>query len=311
MPDVSSFLRAVLVEIEPTANQKAAASRSHVALRDDLDSGQMGKRIVDSYLSGSYPRDTAIRPIDDVDIILAIDPSEWLGVLDQILGAKPSPEKVLQSFAAAIRYRRPNSSVRVQRRSVRLQMERLDIDVVPAIPGADGVTIHIPDTEEDGWIKSAPKRHAELATEVNKGCYGLFKPEVKLLKSWNGAVPSTAGWRSFAVETLALRLFRHAPMESLHQGLIAFWDFVAYLASRPTVYRWSDACGVAFSVFGIGAPSVPDAAGTGSNTAAGIDLDRQQKFVEQAIRARDRALDALATGSLDRAEGLIAEALKL
>lgn len=43
---------------------------------------------------------------------------------------------VLESFATAIRRRYALSSVYGQRRSVRLELNHLDIDVVPAIPDA-------------------------------------------------------------------------------------------------------------------------------------------------------------------------------
>src|SRR5262249_24178974 len=109
--------------IEPTHSQKEGASRSQNYLRETLNSGQMASRIVKTYLSGSYYRDTAIYPVDDVDIIIVIDPSYWLSpgkIASTVLFGPPysfpSPTAVLESFAKAIRYRYPVSSVFGQRR---------------------------------------------------------------------------------------------------------------------------------------------------------------------------------------------------
>ena len=77
-------------EIEPTPTQKAGAQGSHNYLRGLLNTGQMAQRITNSYLSGSYARDTAIRPIDDVDVVFEIDPTAW-GVGSILLAPLPPP----------------------------------------------------------------------------------------------------------------------------------------------------------------------------------------------------------------------------
>ncbi len=97
--------------IEPSQTQKEGAARSHNHLRDTLCTGQMASRIVGDYLSGSYSRDTAIKPLDDVDIIFVIEPTKWTTALDNLLSLNPEPSAVLTTFANAIRYRYPISSV--------------------------------------------------------------------------------------------------------------------------------------------------------------------------------------------------------
>lgn len=274
--------------IEPTQAQKDAAQRSHMNLRTLLNSGSIGDRITGSYLSGSYARDTAIRPIDDADIIFLIDPSKWtLTLLAESFG-NPSPSKVLQTFSNAIRYRYPISSIFYQRRSVRLSMYHLDIDVVPAIPQDHyGKIILIPDASQDTWIKSAPKIHADNATRVNQLRSGRFKPLVKLLKKWNSGIPSTATFKSFCIETVATRIFNEVHFETLLDGLILFWDFSSRFGAQTQLYRWSSNYNVSWGGL-FEALNVPDSAGTNSNTATGVDIQRRLKFAELAARSRDR-----------------------
>lgn len=295
--------------IEPTATQKDGAKRSHNYLRDILTTGQMEKRIVESYLSGSYPRDTAIRPLDDVDIVFVIDPSQWpKGLFDYFFGEPPEPEVVLKAFLNAIRYRYEGSSLRMQNRSVRLNLHHLNIDVVPAIDRVKGDgSILIPDRAKEGWIVTAPKKHSEIATSINKQVEGRFKPLVKLLKLWNYNLPSTARFKSFAIETLAARLFQNIKVESLEEGLLLFFDFVGYLGDNAKAYRWSDKYGISLGWF---VCSIPDLADTGSNVAAGTSEDRKESFIEKAVVSRNKLLEARDARSDDTAWNRTKEALR-
>jgi hypothetical protein len=295
-------------EIEPTQAQKEGAQRSHNYLRDILCTGQMESRILHHYLSGSYSRDTAIRPLDDVDIIFVIDKNQWTPHFIGKITA-PSPAKVLESFASAIRYRYPVSSVFGQRRSVRLELSHLDIDVVPAIlDNTNSDFIWIPDRDSGDWIKSSPKRHSVNATAVNQKQGGRFKPLVKLLKYWNGNLPSTANFKSFAIETIAVRLFQNVGFQSLEEGLLFFFDFIANFRSKSLTYRWNNGTyGMSLAWF---STSVPDAADTGTNVIANVDYDRINKFIEHAVRSRDRMLDAQKSLSVETALSHIAKAIR-
>lgn len=306
MWDCEGSLREFARQIEPRAAQKAAASRSQNHLRTLLESGQFGNRILDAYLSGSYARDTALAPIDDVDIVVVVDPAGWPR---QFWSATPEPDQILDSFARAIRYRYPNSSVHLQRRSVCLTLDHLHVDVVPAIALAgEGHRIQIPDAEAGEWITSAPKRHTEIATEINQMHDGRFKPVVKLLKSWNHALPRTACLKSFAIETLAATLFRNVQLSSLQEGLCLFFDFLAGRRSEAVLYTWGKNYGVHMSLW---SHELPDLAGTGTNLLAKVDDDRREKFLEQAVRSRDALIAAQKARDPDSAVRYVAAALKM
>lgn len=305
MWDFEPELRSFVAKIEPSAAQKTTASTSHNYLRSLLNSGQFGNRILDSYLSGSYARDTALSPIDDVDIIFVVDPRGWPTGL---LATRPNPDQILKSFAGAIRYRYPNSSVYMQRRSVCLSLNHLDIDVVPAIStNGAGKQILIPDVNTDSWIASAPKVHTEIGVQINKIAGGRFKPLVKLLKYWNAQLPETARMKSFAVETIAATLFQRVSLPSLQEGLRLFFDFVAGLDDQACLYTWTSRYGVSLSYW---ADEIPDLAGTGGNLAAGLDSGRRTRFLEHAVRSRDALIAAERARTMDSAIGYILAALR-
>ncbi len=201
-------LKRLVREIEPTATQKEGAKRSQSYLRRQLQEGGIGERVLDSYLSGSYRRKTAIYPLEDVDIVFVIDPAAWPGALFG-LADKPNPSTVLQSFASALRYRYRKTSAFTQRRSIRLELDHLHVDCVPAIAIEGSDFIWVGDRKNDAWIQSSPKRHEAALTNANQRSDALVVPIVKLLKCWNRRLPSKARVRSFVVETLAVTLFTH------------------------------------------------------------------------------------------------------
>ena len=302
--------------IEPTLTQKLGAKRSHKHLRDILCTGSMQEHITGHYLSGSYARKTAIYPLDDVDIIFTIDPAFWVNPIANVASyllftskALPSANAVLSSFANAINSQYPNSSVRIQRRSVGLKLYHLDLDIVPAIQDkTDSKKIRIPDFKTGQWIWSSPKQHSENASAVNKKHDGRFKPLVKLLKHWNYNLPETARFKSFAVETIAVRLFRENDLSSLQEGTYRFFDFIAYISGEKTHFGWKDKYGMSLGWF---ESSIPDATETGANVVGGLDKERRKKFIENAIRSRDKMSDSLTARSPETAYHRVSEALRL
>jgi len=306
MADLESALRRLVKHVEPTAKEKEAARVSHKYLRDLMREGEMGRRIVGEFLSGSYRRNTAIRPLGDVDIIFLIDPKAWPTEFFSF-SDKPSPSTVLQSFASALRYRYKQSSAFSQRRSIRLELNHLHIDCVPAIeiPGSD--LIWVGDRKEDKWIRSSPKRHEAAVSEVNAANDGLVIPVVKLLKWWNAHLATTAKVRSFVIETMAVTLFQHIRCPSLDEGLQLFFDFVSHF-DGDSVHEWRSFFGIKMNVWHT--MVVEDSARTGTNVAAGVAYDRMKKFIRQACLARDRLLEAKAARSADVAESRLLAALK-
>lgn len=302
--------------IEPTLTQKAGAKRSHKFLRDILCTGNMQERITGHYLSGSYARKTAIYPLDDVDIIFTIDPAFWVNPIANVASyilfssrALPSPNVVISSFANAIRYRYPDSSVRMQRRSVGLKLYHLDIDVVPAVQDkTNPKKIRIPDSTTGQWILSSPKQHSENATSVNKKHDGRFKSLVKLLKYWNYNLPGTARFKSFAIETIAVRLFSQTDLPSLQEGLYRFFDFVAYISGKETHFDWKNKCGMSLGWLG---GNIPDAADTGTNVVNGLEDNRRQRFIDNAVRSRNKMSDSFNARSLETACRSVSKAFKM
>lgn len=182
--------RRLLADIEPSTTTKRRASAAHTSLRDFLRQQETFKEYhVDTFLSGSYKRDTAIRPRlkngdeerPDVDIIvitthtLQDDPAEVVELLYQTLKDE-------------------YDGLRRQARSVGVFTDVADMDVIPIIEvpnwWGDATTLYIPDRDLKQWLQTNPPAHTSWTTDVNKASDGRFKPLVKLMKWWRRESPT-------------------------------------------------------------------------------------------------------------------------
>lgn len=170
----NEFLR----DIEPSTTTTSNASSSHTTLRDFLKNDDNFKiRYIKTFLSGSYIRDTAIRPRTkngqtnrpDIDIIVVTNHS----FVD-------NPKEVVDLLYNTLKKKYTN--IRRQARSVGIESSKSDMDVVPIIP--NGAMYLIPDRKQERWLPTNPPRHTTWTTETNQAAGGRFKPLVKLSKWW-------------------------------------------------------------------------------------------------------------------------------
>ena len=179
----------LLRDIEPSPTTKSRASAAHTELRAFVRGHEdFEEHHIDDFLSGSYRRDTSIRPRikdgqterGDVDIIVvtnhtrADDPADVLIALFEVLSED-------------------YETIRLQQRSVGLQTWRADMDVVPIIaPAGMTGTLYIPDHKLKDWLPTNPPGHTVWTTEINADTGGRFKPLVKLFKWWRRLNPTGA-----------------------------------------------------------------------------------------------------------------------
>lgn len=180
MATQSQFLK-LLQDIEPSETTKSNAIKAHHNLRDFLKTHEDFKPfLIKTFLSGSYKRDTAIRPRTkngnadrpDIDIIvlatytLEDKPADVINFLYKVLKQK-------------------YSNIRKQSRSVGIETTLADMDVVLIVaPDGEDGTLHIPDRKLDEWIETNPPKHTQWTTDINDESNGTFKPLVKLTKWW-------------------------------------------------------------------------------------------------------------------------------
>lgn len=217
---IHDFIR--LLELTP--GEQDDASRQHTYLRENLSKKLDLHPEHGTFLSGSYSRRTAIRPLNDIDVFCVM-----------LAGSKcdpagDPPSKGLDVVQEALEAIYPKKDVRRQNRSVNIAFTVTGIayDVVPAFvdESADDLVYLIPDIRAWRWIHSNPRIHKERSVGANERAEGELKPLTKGAKHWNRRQPEAAQLRSFHLEVMAWRVIVQKPEDRL-SGLITLFDGLA------------------------------------------------------------------------------------
>lgn len=211
-----------LSNIEPEHIYVRQASQAHTEVRAFLENDEDFKEYYyDSFLTGSYARETAIKEIKDVDIIIFLN--------EQPTTEEPSLEisEIFKTLKNTLKKKYDIEQIEQQQRSIKLiwKFERdidnekrtddLTLDLVLAIRSeADSdYNIWIPDKKLEKWIKTNPKGHIDAVRFKNKETDAIngrltFVPFVKILKFWRDhsyKIPKRP--KGFLLECLAYQHF--------------------------------------------------------------------------------------------------------
>jgi tRNA nucleotidyltransferase (CCA-adding enzyme) len=75
---VAMALQTLATNLELTSAQKATASAQHTTVREHL---KKGLTLDDNFLSGSYARHTAVRPLNDIDLFAVLRARSSVGII--------------------------------------------------------------------------------------------------------------------------------------------------------------------------------------------------------------------------------------
>lgn len=253
----------LLTDIEPSNTTTSNASSAHNGVREHLEGHDtFSDRWVTSFLSGSYARDTSIRPqtssdgqeMPDVDIIVVTNFAET-----------DDPDDVLTEIRDALEDGDDGYTVeRINKRSVRVETWQADMDIVPVIEVWNGYMIA--DRETGTWKYTNPPEHTRWSSEKNAAFDGRFKRLVKLLKWWRRHNPSGKRPKGFVLEVLVAM---HAPRDETHHGEA----FAQLLENIYATYATQASMGVK--------PFIPDPAAANNDILAKVTIAQWQEFIEK------------------------------
>lgn len=203
--------------LEITFDQALTVSTRQNGVRDTVNAGM---KVIDDFLTGSYMRSTMISPLKeaDVDIFVVLDPYYFNHYNNQHGG----PAGLLD-YTKRLLLKTYTSTPDISRngQAVSIRFSDFVVDVVVGF-NRNGGGYLIPNSINNSWLSTDPKRHVEISTEANKVHNGQFVPIVKMIKSWNKAHGSF--FRSFHIEVLALGIFRGVRIDDYPSGVRFFFD---------------------------------------------------------------------------------------
>lgn len=176
--------------------------------------------VEDSFLTGSYSRNTLIAPLSeaDIDIFIVLDSKYYYHYNNQNGGQAG----LLDSLKRAIKKtytKTPDISRNGQ--AITIQFTDFNVDVVPSFDRKGGGYI-IPNSITQSWLSTDPKKHVELFADSNKTHRGDLVPIIKMIKAWNKGINNH--FRSFHLETLAYSIFDRVTISDYPSGIRYFFD---------------------------------------------------------------------------------------
>lgn len=217
------YFNELLSNLNLTDEERKQISDKHISLRERL---REFLPVEDDFLTGSYPRNTMIRPNGDdkfdVDFILAFS-NEKFGEyeLPKLLELVKSALEKIKDEDEDIEY------IIDQNRSIGVEYRgNFQIDVVPAIEIEKDKLYRIFDKRTRQPVDSNPKLHGKNLSEANEntesGSVRRLVPIIKLLKSWKRDRCDYV--KSFHLELLAVAILGDEPIESFSAGLAKFFS---------------------------------------------------------------------------------------
>lgn len=223
--------------------------------------------VKDSFLTGSYSRNTMIAPLNeaDIDIFFVLDNQYFY----RYNGQNGSQAGLLDLVKRTLRRtytRTPDISRNGQ--AVTIRFEDFMVDVVPAFNRQGGGYL-IPNSLTQSWISTDPKKHDVIVSQANKNHNGNLIPLIKMIKGWNKNINKY--FRSFHLEVLALEMLNNVTISDYPSGVRFFFDKGRALITKQNT----------------------DPAGYGGDIGSYID---SQEMIDEAVAkfqlAFDRAIKA-------------------
>jgi hypothetical protein len=232
MWSVREALERFIQSLELTDKQQQQVTDQQEAVRECLIHRL---KPVTTFLSGSYSRNTAIRPLHDIDLFVVMGETAPPGGSSSSSGSITA-DSVLKQVRKALQEQWPNKNLPIlQQHSVHIGFEGsgIEFDVVPAysVPTPGQEVFLIPERETGNWVRTNPRLHKQRSTEANETAGKKLKPLLKAVKHWKRNHDSTP-LRSFHLEVMSYGAF-HTPPRDYIDGLELLFDHLSQQVLQP------------------------------------------------------------------------------
>lgn len=209
--------------LEITNLQAATVSTRQTKVREVVGEGLA---VLDSFLVGSYRRNTMIGPLKDADVDIFV-------VLDAKYFEQNGHASLLDKVRYALRKRYENTpDISRNGQAVTISFTDFRVDVVPAFNRIGGGYL-IPNSVLKQWIQTDPTKHIEKWAAENKTHNSDLVPLLKMLKGWNRE--NGGLMTSFHLEAVAVQILNGVTISNYPSGVRYVFD-KARTAVRGAVF---------------------------------------------------------------------------
>ena len=176
--------------------------------------------VKESFLTGSYSRNTMIAPLEeaDIDIFIVLE-NNYFYNYDGKNGGQAGLLDLVKRALLRTYTKTPDISRSGQ--AVTIRFSDFVVDVVPGFNRKGGGFL-IPNSITQDWISTDPKKHVEIASDINTSHNRDYVPLVKMIKAWNKSHSSF--FRSFHLETLAIEILKNVNISDFPSGLRYYFE---------------------------------------------------------------------------------------
>lgn len=165
-----------------------------------------------SFYTGSYSRETIIRPLDDIDLYIRINYS--------MHAKNKSPKEIMLLFMHALKKSFPGTPIKLSPPCIEVSFFLKRFEIVPVVPYQDNDDIYdIPSADLNRWEQCYPNLPNKWLTVANRRNGGLFIPLIKMIKQWIRNSNLRKPIKSFHVELLIDRVFSEYRIENYPTGI--------------------------------------------------------------------------------------------
>jgi len=219
----SKSFETMLLRLGPTIPQKTNIQRTRETIDNVLKNHPrifLAKPQQPSFLTGSYKRNTLIRPIDDIDLYVLVHFS--------IHADGKKPILILREMARALRNRyKRGTKIRVDSPCIMIKFSGYRFEVVPCVFYVDDDERYmVPGPGAREWIDCFPHVPQKWLTDNNYQNNKKFVRLIKILKQWNRH--NKVGLKSFHLELLTGMVFDQ--ISEINNYPQAVYDWMYYVS---------------------------------------------------------------------------------
>jgi hypothetical protein len=186
------------------------------------------------FTTGSWERDTIIRPLNDVDLFAVLERKKW----EDDYGQLPTPQSVLTKLKNFLNGLNDyKDKVKQDRPCVTIVLSDKNFDVMPAFDNGFG-GYYIPNHDLSGWTNSSPKQLEKDLNAVNRNRSFNVKPTIKAVKSWNRDISKLIP--SYHIEEVAISIFQLNNFSNNEQSIRLWFDQAEYYLTSSKFKSHSD-----------------------------------------------------------------------
>lgn len=230
LQSIDEFLKNITVTDRQEESIKSSLSNLNSHLLDKDSTLNVKK----TFTTGSYDRDTNIRPLSDIDVFAVLNFEKW----KDENGNLPSPQSVLTKIKNYLNEQDDyKGKVRQDRPCVTIRLSDKDFDVLPSFEQATGGYL-IPNHDLKSWTFSYPEELSKNVDAIHRDRNYKVKPSIKAIKYWNRENGKYI--LSYHIEEVAINIFQVNNFANYEESIRLWFANAEYQLQSNKFNSYSD-----------------------------------------------------------------------